>query len=123
MSGKYWGSFASLEDVRREFEISEGEDFPGEDAILFASYNAEPYAGDALVLFLDGDRLMEVRAGHCSCDGLEGSWAPMPVTWEAIAMRPRETGYGHFHDHGDADAEPTFWAMVDLAQTEGRDIQ
>ena len=47
--------------------------------ILFASYGAANYSGDAWVLFEQDGKLYEVNGGHCSCYGLEGQWEPEEV--------------------------------------------
>lgn len=55
--------------------------------ILFASYGCANYSGDAFVLIEKDGKLLEVNAGHCSCFGLEGQFAPEETTPEVLAHR------------------------------------
>ena len=55
--------------------------------ILFASYGAANYSGDAFVLFEHDGKLFEVNGGHCSCYGLEGQFEPEETTLEALKHR------------------------------------
>ncbi len=59
---KYAGEFKSREDVAKEYEVGTGDrygrtpfqiapDFPTDDEILYASYEAEAYEGSSVVLF------------------------------------------------------------------------
>lgn len=84
--GRYFGSWSKHEDVASSFEEDKNTSFPGPGQILFASYGGQSYEGDALVVFVEGDKLYEVNGGHCSCNGLEGQWSPEETTWEALAM-------------------------------------
>ena len=74
--------------------------------ILFAAYSYGNYEGHATVFFEQGGNLFEVNAYHCSCNGLERSWHPQPVTWAALALRlpgidlhNRDAEYGPFYNH------------------------
>ena len=55
--------------------------------ILFASYGADNYSGDAFVLFERDGNLFEVNGSHCSCYGLEGQFSPEETTIEALRYR------------------------------------
>lgn len=55
--------------------------------ILFASYGADGYSGDAFVLFEKDGKLYEVNGGHCSCHGLEGQWSPDEVMLPELENR------------------------------------
>lgn len=117
---KYFGSFDSRRTVADNFldggyhadDWQVPDDFPAEDAILFASYGGQAYEGDAFVLFEQGGQLYEVHGSHCSCYGLEGQWGPEPTTWDALNMRPRN-GYGSPMSDHDEDAARALWALVD----------
>lgn len=55
--------------------------------ILFASYSAANYTGDAWVLFEQNGQLFEVNGSHCSCYGLEGQWEPEETNLEVLEHR------------------------------------
>ena len=62
--------------------------------VLFASYGAENYSGEAWVLFENNGALFEVNGAHCSCYGLEGQWEPEMVTLEVIEYRITNGTFG-----------------------------
>ena len=81
----YLENFSNLDDVVREFQISE-KDVEG-IAVLLAIYTYEDYDGSAFVLFERNNKLYEVNGGHCSCYGLEGQWEPEKTSVEALRHR------------------------------------
>ena len=82
---RYLGLFTSVEDVWNEFSITK-EDVKDRE-IVFAFYEQGSYDGSAQVLIYRKKKLYEISSSHCSCYGLEGTWAPQEVTWEQLAMR------------------------------------
>lgn len=74
----YW---TAKEDMKAALEKHEGEN------ILFASYGAENYEGDAWVLFEEDGKLYEVNGSHCSCYGLEEQWEPEEVLLTELENR------------------------------------
>ncbi len=71
---------------------------------LAGNYGHEDYTGDAVVFFEDATgSLFEVSGSHCSCNGLEGLWAPSKVSLEYVRQRAhaladnkdRSYSYGH----------------------------
>jgi hypothetical protein len=89
MNNCFFERFKSKDDVLREFNITDKE---LEDcSILFAWYGGGDWEGNALVLFERHGQLFEVRAGHCSCYGLEDSWTPVRVSWEFL--NEKKEGY------------------------------
>lgn len=77
--------FSGVQELIKEFEISESE-LDGAEIIL-AYYSYEDYSGEAFVLFRQVGHYYEVNASHCSCFGLEGQWNPEQTTLEAIVHR------------------------------------
>ena len=61
----------SKEQVLADFDVKEKQ---ADANILFASYTAANYSGDAWVLSEKDGELWETNGGHCSCYGLEGQW-------------------------------------------------
>jgi hypothetical protein len=120
---KYFGNWEKHDDVRKDFAGYDWstkqpyplEGFPKDEQILWAGYETPGYEGYAHVLFTQGGKLFEVYGSHCSCNGLEDQWEPKPVTWAALAMRPRpsidEDGW-HSSDFDD-EARAAWWALVD----------
>jgi hypothetical protein len=97
-SRRYFGTFVNVNDVIRAFSDrtwnEDKNDYVLENwpdikdrEVLFASYEGDPCSGCAEVLFKRGEKLYQVEAMHCSCNGLEGQWAPGETTWEAQALR------------------------------------
>lgn len=107
MLTKYFGEWKTREDVAKDFAVDLAT-FPGEDDILFATYGTPSYEGYAVVLYRDGDKLMEVQAGHCSCYGLEDQWHPDEVSVEQLHARP---GLNRYEEH-DAAAYPAWDALI-----------
>ena len=109
--GKWQGR--GFEGMRDSFESNYGyESTPAtpvtvtHNEILFAAYTYGNYEGHATVFFEQGGNLFEVNAYHCSCNGLERSWHPKPVTWAALALRlpgidlhNRDAESGPFYNH------------------------
>lgn len=127
MSKRYFGSWASWEGMRDDFfpkPYSEHsivypvpDDFPSDDMILFASYGGASYEGDAVVIYLQDDKLYEVHASHCSCYGLEEQWAPEQTDWGALAIRSKKDNedhqYFYFLSDHDGEAVEAFWNLVE----------
>ena len=92
--------FNCVEDVGREFELSDQELSDLYRAkIIIAWYTYECYEGEAYVLYeLDGV-LYEVEGYHCSCYGLEGQWNPTETNVETVKhiseKGTRYNGEGH----------------------------
>lgn len=110
MSAVYFDLFGDNDAIEKEFACKGALDGA---TVRFASYSYEDYSGDAIVIFERDGSLWEARGSHCSCNGLEDQWAPTPVTWAAIAMRPVNT-YPYSGFAGGAELK----AMADRA-TEG----
>ena len=55
--------------------------------VLYAVYLQADWEGNAYVLLLINGKLHEIEAGHCSCNGLEGSWNPAPTNFGALQNR------------------------------------
>ena len=72
--------FESIDDVFREFDLTEreGEQFKATCVIISATYSYYCYEGEAAVIFYDAikGQFFEVHGSHCSCYGLEGQWDP-----------------------------------------------
>lgn len=88
----------TLEALAAEFQIELTE----LDGIvrLCGNYGSESYDGRAVVFFEKADgTFFEVTGSHCSCYGLEGQWAPSPVSLAYIRQRAlalKDWGdYGH----------------------------
>lgn len=86
MNQIYYDSFSCIDDVKREFCISD-EDLQGCE-IVYAMYDAPPYEGYAHVIFIKNGQLYEVNGSHCSCYGLEDQWKPEETLLEALIFRP-----------------------------------
>jgi hypothetical protein len=123
---QYFGIWKTYDDVVRDLsghgeiypeKIKEWLDntpsFPKPDQILWAAYDDEDYNGQATIIFQTEDGLREYSAAHCSCNGLEDSWESAPVTWEALALRPRGGEYGGLQDNHDQAAVDYIWALID----------
>lgn len=81
MTDVFYGGFAGVADIEREFEE------PGcldGCRVLYAEYTYEDYEGDSVVIFERGGQIYRVEAGHCSCYGLEYQWKPEEVTLEQL---------------------------------------
>lgn len=98
----YVAEFKSNEDVAKEYSnYQDKEDYDhilktlNESTVYIAWYGAGSYCGESFVLFEHNGILYEVNAGHCSCYGLEGQWAPEETNWKTVAMRD------HFDDEYD----------------------
>ena len=92
----YYGDFGNRESVESNFEVKLDE---GAE-VLFACYTYENYEGSALVIFRQGGKLYEVNGGHCSCNGLEGQWAPEETT--VAALKSRDLSY-YFNESATRD--------------------
>jgi hypothetical protein len=79
--------------------FSEDESILDGCKVLFAVYKQEDYEGSALVIFTKDDKLFEVSGSHCSCNGLEGQWAPEETSLEAIRMRD----FSYYGFNGDVE--------------------
>lgn len=86
MNNIYYGIFTCLEDVVREFSISEKE-LEG-IAIIYADYFNADYSGEAHVIFVKDNQLYEINGSHCSCNGLEACWEPEVTSALALLNRP-----------------------------------
>lgn len=84
MPAPYFGSFTDRKQMLGEFAEPYG--LLPTDIVLFAKYDVAWYDGCAHVLIQRDADLYEVRASHCSCDGLEHQWKPQYVTWKALAL-------------------------------------
>lgn len=94
---KYSGEFTDRYSVAKEYEAGTGsrwgddfkvaDDFPTDEQIIYAHYEAEGYEGSSFVLFERDGKVYEVNGSHCSCYGLEGQWTPEETSWDAIAIR------------------------------------
>ena len=95
---KYFGCWSDRDGLVKDFfsdynrKIEVPEDFPTDDEILYACYEAADYEGHALVIYEKDGKLYEVNGGHCSCYGLEDQWSPEETSWAALKMR-RWNGY------------------------------
>ena len=85
---RYYGNFKGVEDLWREFEITEA-DVRDED-IVWAYYDLDGYEGTARVILQRDGRLYEVRESHCSWFGLGRGWRPAEVSRAQLALRPAE---------------------------------
>ena len=83
MSDIYFGEWEYMEDMLRDFDIT--EETLGGLEVLFATYEQEPYEGMAFVFLKGKDgRCYIVEASHCSEYGLEGTWRPTETIPEVI---------------------------------------
>lgn len=113
---KYFGIWGDRESMISSFEYSywggqsvpDYSSYPSEEEILFATYDTGDYDGSCTVLFEKNGQLFRVDGGHCSCGGLEDQWSPEETTWEAEAMRPRDS-----YSYMGSDAHKAFWFLVD----------
>lgn len=69
---KYHGAFTSWKDVQAQFNMT----MKAPRGLIYAGYDREDYEGTALVVWTKGKSVFTVRAGHCSCYGLEDQWDP-----------------------------------------------
>lgn len=92
MKPMYLGSFDSKKSISQIFR----EDLGPETKIQFAVYDQQDYDGSAFVLFIEGGKLYEVNASHCSCFGLEDQWSPDRTSIKALRHRMQfgNLGYG-----------------------------
>ena len=95
----YHGSFASKEDIIRDFssgwdtlDAAIVEELDNAE-ILFAAYTSECYDGEAVVIFEKDGELYEAGGSHCSCNGLEDQWSPEKTSYAALKMRARKDDY------------------------------
>lgn len=86
MNQVYFENFTCLEDVVREFCVSE-ENIQGVE-IVYAAYDTPGYEGYAHVIFIKDGKLYEVNGSHCSCYGLEDQWKPEETLAIALLSRP-----------------------------------
>lgn len=106
---KFFG-FTDIDDMKKEFEELDNSDFPTESEILIASYSTQMYEGDCKILYERDGKLFEVNGGHCSCYGLESQWSPEETTWEALAIRPRDSYTWGDHEK---EAKDLYWSLID----------
>lgn len=79
----YFGDWGSKDELLDAYSISARE-LEGA-TMLFAWYSYANYSGSSFVLFeKDGVPWIDT-SGHCSCNGLEGSWSPQKLTWATLA--------------------------------------
>ena len=102
-----WAENGSVATLDEEFDTKTGLT---EDQVLLAYYSYKDYSGTAFVLFRRGGTLYEVNAGHCSCNGLEGQWAPEETTAEVLRHRMTEGDLG------------TEWSYPDRVDTFRNDL-
>lgn len=86
------------EDVFADFDLSEKE--KEGMRILVASYVSEGYEGSAYLLFMKDGKYYEVTGSHCSCNGLDGCWAPEEVD-EKYLLHRVENGSFDYNDERD----------------------
>lgn len=69
-----FGDFKDWDDIKRNFEggVPNIEDI----TLIFAWYDYANYEGSSLVIYYQNGAYWLNSAGHCSCNGLEGSWSP-----------------------------------------------
>jgi hypothetical protein len=94
----FYGDFKNKSDVCEEFAIP---DFEG--VIVFACYDRPPYEGYAEVIYLHEGKFFMAQGSHCSCYGLEDSWAPIEMPIEGLRRILSGTGmlsqyYGHLSE-------------------------
>lgn len=77
----YFDGFDDEEDVEYQFSIRRKHPW---DRILAAIYSPMDYEGWAVVIFERNGQLFSVEGSHCSCFGLEGQWAPVEISREAL---------------------------------------
>lgn len=103
---KYFGCFEDFEQMLDEWGRITQQPIPTEDEVLFASYGAKNFAGDAIVIFEHDGKLYEANGGHCSCYGLGESdysggkvsqWKPEETSWAALAIRQLDADQ-HSHE-------------------------
>jgi len=85
----YYDCWGDYESVKNAYDA-----LPPEDAMIYAGYTYEDYSGAALVVWSDGEKIMENNDGHCSCNGLE-NWEPEETSIAALRMR---TGWPGLHE-------------------------
>lgn len=68
----YQDLFKNWSDVQREYDMNE----PYPDEVLIAFYGYESYTGVSIVIYRNKEKYYLVESGHCSCNGLEGTWRP-----------------------------------------------
>lgn len=77
----YYGNFDCWQDVSDSYNLNESL---GNKIVLFASYDTPDYEGYSTVIYIEDGKFYMVEASHCSCYGLEDSWAPEEMPCEAI---------------------------------------
>lgn len=86
--GLYLGDWSSIEDLKRDYYISEKD--VNDIEIIVAYYSYENYSGESTVIFEQDGELYEVMGSHCSCYGLEGQWNPVKITIEYLQHKLKE---------------------------------
>lgn len=79
----YVGEWTSREDMAKSFETDLAS-MPSEHELVIAVYEYEGYDGTSFVLFCKDGQLYMNEASHCSCNGLEGCWAPEPILSQVV---------------------------------------
>jgi hypothetical protein len=123
---RYFGNWGDYESMTADFLQGEysyekkayeprdiPDSFPKDEEVLFAGYVYESYEGSSLVIWTrDGEVYMD-EGGHCSCNGLEGSFGAPDVTkttWEALALIDEKSSY-RLERFGE-EAQEAFKALV-----------
>jgi len=81
----YIDGFQNVEDIIQAFEAP--ADALLDAYVLYAKYRTGDYEGSAFVLYTKNNKMYEVNAGHCSCNGLEGQWQPEETSKESLEHR------------------------------------
>ena len=82
-SGVFLGRWENVLDLEADFQDGSVLDYN----IIVACYDGGEYDGECAVLCEKDGQLFETSSGHCSCNGLEGTFEPQPVTQEYLKMR------------------------------------
>lgn len=91
----FGGVFGDEESVFNEFCVSDAEREGVK--IKIAIYEQESYEGTALVIFKKDGKFYAVKAGHCSCNGLEEGWCPVEVTRDSLLLETEKGNLGMYH--------------------------
>jgi len=115
---RFWGGFKNETDIKDQYDLKFHELDSCE--ILFAYYSIGGYDGFSTVLFKKGyGQLFLDTSGHCSCNGLEGSWAPKKVTWAYMKEMYGDPSAQSYIDSNEGSIEAeAFKALAEIIETE-----
>jgi hypothetical protein len=94
----YLRGFENWAGLRAEFKSYSAPESPvpaKEPRYVYAMYDADGYEGSALVIYSDdGETFIVNSSSHCSCYGLDETWAPDEHPFETLSFLIDRGEYG-----------------------------